>query len=179
MDLSRAYPRSPKEEMAGLVHLARMIDKAQAFKQGQMADYIYPSPLDKIILNFLRIDSDVFAAKAMESSDEEIRAWAEEMVKDKKTEAHLDSLMLSLTKNKITKSVRKETEFKLGALFVYLLMIKVNKKKGDNSIKKKLSKKNICIYMAEQIKEFRMLYLYYKKNKYPRMEKRKEIPHNE
>jgi hypothetical protein len=86
MDLSRAYPRSPKEEMAGLVHLARMIDKAQAFKQGQMADYIYPSPLDKIILNFLRIDSDVFAAKAMESSDEEIRTWAEEMVKDKKTE---------------------------------------------------------------------------------------------
>ena len=72
--------------MAGLVHLARMIDKAQAFKQGQMADYIYPSPLDKIILNFLRIDSDVFAAKAMESSDEEIRTWAEEMVKDKKTE---------------------------------------------------------------------------------------------
>jgi len=72
--------------MAGLVHLARMIDKAQAFKQNQMADYIYPSPLDKIILNFLRIDSDVFAAKAMESSDEEIRAWAEEMVKDKKTE---------------------------------------------------------------------------------------------
>jgi hypothetical protein len=86
MDLSRAYPRSPKEKMAGLVHLARMIDKAQAFKQDQMADYIYPSPLDKIILNFLRIDSDVFAAKAMESSDEEIRTWAEEMVKDKKTE---------------------------------------------------------------------------------------------
>jgi hypothetical protein len=86
MDLSRAYPRSPKEKMAGLVHLACMIDKAQAFKQDQMADYIYPSPLDKIILNFLRIDSDVFAAKAMESSDEEIRTWAEEMVKDKKTE---------------------------------------------------------------------------------------------
>ena len=29
--------------------------------------------------------------------------------------------------------------------------------------------------MAEQNKEFRMLYLYYKKNKYPGMEKRKEI----
>ncbi len=72
--------------MAGLVHLARMIDKAQAFKQGQMADYIYPSPLDKIILNFLRIDSDVFAAKAMESSDEEIRTWAEETLKGKKPE---------------------------------------------------------------------------------------------
>ena len=89
-------------------------------------------------------------------------------IKDKKTEADLDNLILSLTKNKITESTRKETEFKLGALFVYLLMIKVN-------TKKKLSKKSICIYMAEQIKEFRMLYLYYKKNKYPLMEKRKQV----
>jgi hypothetical protein len=96
-------------------------------------------------------------------------------IKDQKTEADLDNLILSLTKNKTTKSNRKETEFKLGALFVYLLMIKVNTKKGDNNTKKKLLKKSICIYMAEQIKEFRMLYLYYKKNKYPRMEKRKKI----
>ena len=70
--------------MAGLVHLARMIDKAQAFKQNQIADYIYPCPLDKIILNFLRIDSDVFANKAMENEDDEISAWAEETLKDKK-----------------------------------------------------------------------------------------------
>jgi len=96
-------------------------------------------------------------------------------IKDKKTEADLDNLILSLTKNKITESTRKETEFKLGALFVYLLMIKVNTKKRDSNIKNKLSKKSICIYMAEQIKEFRMLYLYYKKNKYPRMEKRKQV----
>jgi len=68
------------------VHLARMIDKAQAFKQNQMADYIYPCPLDKIILNFLRIDSDAFAIKAMESGDDEISAWAEETLKDKKSE---------------------------------------------------------------------------------------------
>ena len=98
--------------------------------------------------------------------------------KDIKTEIYLDSLILSLTKNKITESIRNETEFKLGALFIYLLMIKVNSDKIDdniNNFKKKLSKKHICIYMAEQIKEFKMLYLYYKKNKYPRMDKRKEI----
>ena len=99
-------------------------------------------------------------------------------IKDKKTEADLNNLILSLANNKTTKSIRKETEFKLGALFVYLLMLKVNTKKlskNTNTLKKRLSKKSICIYMAEQIKEFRMLYLYYKKNKYPRMEKRKEI----
>ena len=96
-------------------------------------------------------------------------------IKDKKTEAELDNLILSLTDSKITKSTRNQIEFKLGALFVYLLMIKVNKKKINNNTQNKLSKKYICIYMAEQIKEFKMLYLYYKKNKYPRMEKRRKI----
>ena len=99
-------------------------------------------------------------------------------IKDKKTEADLNNSILSLASNKTTKSIRKETEFKLGALFVYLLMLKVNTKKlgkNSNTLKKRLSKKSICIYMAEQIKEFRMLYLYYKKNKYPRMEQRKQI----
>ncbi|MBT6718855.1 MAG: DUF5069 domain-containing protein, partial [Nitrospina sp.] len=86
MDLSRAYPRSPKVRMAGLVQLARMIDKAQAYKENQIADYDYPCPLDKIILNFLRIDSDVFASKVMEGGDEAISNWAEETLKNKKPE---------------------------------------------------------------------------------------------
>ena len=99
-------------------------------------------------------------------------------LKDKKTEEDIDRLILSLANNKVTKSTRNKIEFKLGALFVYLLMIKLNKKKlfsAINTSKNNLSKKYICIYMAEKIKEFRMLYLYYKKNKYPRMKKRKKI----
>jgi hypothetical protein len=83
MDLSRAYPRSPKVKMAGLVQLARMIDKARAFRENKMADYIYPCPLDKIILNFLRIDSDSFAIKAMDCEDEEISTWSQETLKNK------------------------------------------------------------------------------------------------
>lgn len=70
--------------MAGLVHLARMIDKARAFKENKMADYIYPCPLDKIILNFLRIDSDEFATKATECGDDEISAWSKEVLKNKR-----------------------------------------------------------------------------------------------
>jgi|TARA_B110000971_G_scaffold139417_1_gene142552 hypothetical protein len=94
-------------------------------------------------------------------------------IKDKKAETNINKLILSLAKNKITKLERNKAEFKLGALYVYLLMLKVNKNKLGNYTKN--SKKYICVYMAEQIKEFRMLYLYYKKNKYPRMEKRKRI----
>jgi hypothetical protein len=92
--------------------------------------------------------------------------------KGKKAEADIERLIASLSNSKTNKSVRNNAEFKLGALYVYLLMIKANK---DRIGKIKNSKKIICVHMAEKIKEFRMLYLYYKKNKYPRMEKRADI----
>ena len=88
--------------------------------------------------------------------------------KEKKTKLDLDQLTLSLNNNTITQSSRNKIEFKLGALFVYLLMIKINRKKiSDNlsKIENKVTRRSVCIYMAENIKEFRMLYLYYvKKN---------------
>ena len=98
--------------------------------------------------------------------------------KNKKTKLDLDKLILSLKNSTITKSNRNNIEFKLGALFVYLLMIKINKKKINKNVSKfknKLTKKSICIYIAEHIKEFRMLHLYYVKKKYPLMKKRKKI----
>ena len=49
--------------------------------------------------------------------------------KEKKTKLDLDRLTLSLSNNTTTQSTRNKIEFKLGALFVYLLMIKINKKK--------------------------------------------------
>jgi len=52
--------------------------------------------------------------------------------KNKKTKLDLDRLTLSLKNSTITKSNRNNIEFKLGALFVYLLMIKINKKKLNN-----------------------------------------------
>ena len=83
MDLSRAFPRSPKQEMAGLVHLPRMIDKSRAYKENKLAEYIFPCPLDKIILNFLRIDADVFANMTSKKKDDEINEWAKEIIKSK------------------------------------------------------------------------------------------------
>ena len=98
--------------------------------------------------------------------------------RDKKTKLDLERLILSLNNSTTTESNRNNIEFMLGALFVYLLMIKINKKKISNNaskLKNKLTKKSICIYMAEYIKEFRMLYLYYVKKKYPQMKERKKI----
>ena len=65
MDLSRTIPRSPNQKMAGLAHLGRMIDKGRAFKEKKLAYYIYHCPLDKIILNFLRIGAGTFANMAI------------------------------------------------------------------------------------------------------------------
>lgn len=69
--------------MAGLVHLGRMIDKGRAYKEKKLADYIYPCPLDKIILNFLRIDANTFANMTIEKKDEEISDWAKGLVESK------------------------------------------------------------------------------------------------
>jgi hypothetical protein len=83
MDLSRAFPRSPKKEMAGLAHLPRMIDKSRAYKENKLAKYIYPCPLDKIILSFLSIDAEVFANMTSKKKDDEINEWAKEIIKSK------------------------------------------------------------------------------------------------
>ena len=83
MDLSKVFPRSPKQKIAGLVHLGRMIDKARAYKEKKLADYIYPCPLDKIILNFLCIEADTFANITVEKKDEEISNWVKELIKSK------------------------------------------------------------------------------------------------
>ena len=83
MDLSRDFPRSPKQKLAGLVQLARMIDKGRAYKTKKLADYIYPCPLDKIILNFLRVDAETFAKMVLDKQDSEISNWAEELIKSK------------------------------------------------------------------------------------------------
>ena len=96
---------------------------------------------------------------------------------EKKTKLDLDRLILSLKKNTLAQSIRNKIEFKLGTLFVYLLMIKINRKKisdNGNKIENKITRKSICIYMAENIKEFKMLYIYYVKKKYPQMKKKKK-----
>ena len=83
MDLSKAFPRSPKQEMAGLVHLPRIIDKGRAYKENKLADYIFPCPLDKIILNFLKVDTEVFANMTRDKKDAEINDRAKEQTKSK------------------------------------------------------------------------------------------------
>jgi len=75
MNLIQSIPRSPKIKMEGLVMVPRMIDKANAYNSNTLGEYIFPCPLDKIILKFLDTDYEEFAHKAKRLTEKEMRFW--------------------------------------------------------------------------------------------------------
>ena len=83
LDLTKNYPRGPKERLGGYMHLARMIDKARAKAEGIIGDYIYPCPLDQSLLDFLSISSEAFYNAARERDDREVLVWLKENARAK------------------------------------------------------------------------------------------------
>ncbi|NIQ00735.1 MAG: DUF5069 domain-containing protein [Nitrospinaceae bacterium] len=75
MNLTKEFPRSPRERMAGLAHIPRMIDKARAAGSNQLGEYIFPCPLDNILLEFLGVKPEVFQQKACDESEELFTDW--------------------------------------------------------------------------------------------------------
>lgn len=76
--MDQTYPRSPKETMAGLAHIPRMIDKARAWKNNALGEYIFPCPLDEVILDFLGVKAEEFAEVAATHEDPGVARWAGE-----------------------------------------------------------------------------------------------------
>lgn len=81
MDLTKEYPRSPRERIGGYVHLARMIDKARAKACGTLGEYIYPCPLDESLLSFLGIDAETFLQAVKDRDDPQVLAWLDRNTK--------------------------------------------------------------------------------------------------
>jgi len=75
MNLTRDTPRSPKEKLANLVHIPRMRDKARAAQQNTLGEYIYPCPLDNIMLEFIGVDSSTFQQNACVGTEADLSAW--------------------------------------------------------------------------------------------------------
>lgn len=75
LDLNVAVPRSSRETMEGIAHLPRMIDKARSYRNSTLADYIYPCPLDRHVLNFLKTSPEEFADLATENDDAQMTEW--------------------------------------------------------------------------------------------------------
>lgn len=76
MDLRSHVPRSPREKLAGYVHLGRMLDKCRAALSGTQGEYIYPCPLDQRLLDFAGIVAEQFTETVKRaSSDEKLAEW--------------------------------------------------------------------------------------------------------
>jgi len=52
-----------------------MIDKALASKLNTLGEYIYPCPLDKIILDFLQIDAEEWIRLVHSQNEEQLARW--------------------------------------------------------------------------------------------------------
>ncbi len=75
-DLTKDYPRSPRETLAGYVIAARMLDKCRAVLAGTAGEYHFDCPLDNQFLGFSGIRADEFKAfVATAATDAEVAVW--------------------------------------------------------------------------------------------------------
>ena len=79
MDLTRQPPRRPSNDsVAGIVGLARMIDKARGHNAGTLGEFKYgdDSGLDAEVLRFINMEAAEFARSAGELDDDSLGALA-------------------------------------------------------------------------------------------------------
>lgn len=83
-DLTKEYPRSPRDTLAGYVIAARMLDKCRAVLAGTAGEYHFDCPLDNQFLGFAGIAANEFKAfVATGATDAEVAAWIEQHSKIK------------------------------------------------------------------------------------------------
>jgi hypothetical protein len=71
-----------KVNIAGHVHVARMIDKCRAALAGTEGEYIYPCPMDERLMEFAGITAEQFtAAVKANPTDEGVAAWFQRAAK--------------------------------------------------------------------------------------------------
>jgi hypothetical protein len=78
-DLTKDFPRSPRETLAGYVIAARALDKCRAKLNGTLGEYHFNCPLDRRFFDFTGIDAEAFEAfVATGATDAEVAAWIEQ-----------------------------------------------------------------------------------------------------
>lgn len=85
LDLTKAFPRSPRETLAGYVIAGRTLDKCRAVLAGTAGEYHFDCPLDSQFLGFTGIESAAFKNfVATGATDAEVADWitAHSKVKD-------------------------------------------------------------------------------------------------
>ena len=75
-DLTKDFPRSPRETLAGYVIASRMLDKCRAVVAETAGEYHFDCPLDNQFFGFTGIGAEQFKAfVATGAPDEEVAAW--------------------------------------------------------------------------------------------------------
>jgi hypothetical protein len=83
-DLSKEFPRSPREMLAGYVIAARAVDKCRSVLAGTAGDYHSGCPVDVIFLDFAGITYDAFREfVATGATDAEIADWIAKTAKQR------------------------------------------------------------------------------------------------
>jgi len=89
MDLTTSFPRSVHEKIAGVVMIARTVDKAKAKAHGNIGEYHYNCPMDAGVFSFLGIDHEKFLHEVSTAKDDRaIEAYVKSFA-DKKTAAEI------------------------------------------------------------------------------------------
>lgn len=83
-DLTKEYPRSPRETLGGYVLAGRTLDKCRAVLNETAGEYHFNCPLDQMFLGFSGIEAEKFKAFVAEgSSDAEVGEWIQKNSKVK------------------------------------------------------------------------------------------------
>lgn len=75
-DLTKEFPRSPRETLAGYVIAGRTLDKCRAAIAGTLGEYHFDCPLDRQFLDYAEISGDAFKEfVATGATDAEVAEW--------------------------------------------------------------------------------------------------------
>ncbi len=70
MDLTKDFPRSPRERAGGIAMVPRTIDKARAQLAGTIGEYIYDCSMDRYLFATLGVDAEQFLAAVRQAPDD-------------------------------------------------------------------------------------------------------------
>jgi hypothetical protein len=83
-DLTKEFPRSPRETLAGYVIAARAVDKCRAVLVGTAGEYHSGCPVDTMFLEFAEIPYERFRDfVATGATDAEIADWIQQTAKQR------------------------------------------------------------------------------------------------
>lgn len=79
LDLTKGFPRSPRETIGGYVIAARALDKCRSVIAGTAGEYHYDCPLDQMFFSFVEIEGDAFKEfVATGADDDAVGEWIQE-----------------------------------------------------------------------------------------------------